>query len=222
MPGEADRFGVQRDCLARGDVPTHDGLGAVVDDRHRHPAEVRERPPVAVEEGLQVLAGGEATERIARVRQHHVERVDLGDAHVGEDVALVAPVDLGLSSRDDLEAAVQPRQLLGSDAEFLGDPRASLLNVEFDALIVAGEPVLRGQPLVDHRRLHQDLGPQHRIDQRRELVDLPGHHLATGRATRRSRRTREVLADRLAVQPCLPGDLRQAHRTGLQQAPKPP
>lgn len=29
-----------------GDVPAHHGLGPVVDDRGRHPTEVRERPPV--------------------------------------------------------------------------------------------------------------------------------------------------------------------------------
>lgn len=50
VPGERDGFRVERDCLARCDVPAHDGLGAVVDDRHRHPAEVRERLAVAVEE----------------------------------------------------------------------------------------------------------------------------------------------------------------------------
>ena len=55
VPGEADRFRVQRDRLARGDVPADDGLGPVVDDRIGHPAEVRERPPVAVEERRQVL-----------------------------------------------------------------------------------------------------------------------------------------------------------------------
>lgn len=56
VAGEADRLRIQRDLLARGDVPAHDGLGAVVDRRRRHLAEVLERPPVAVEERLQVLA----------------------------------------------------------------------------------------------------------------------------------------------------------------------
>jgi len=174
VAGKADRLGVQRDRLARGDVPAHDSLRAVVDDRHRYPAEVRERPAVAVEERLQVLAGGEAAERVARVRQRHVERVDLVDAHVSEDLALITPVHLGLSARDHLEPAVHPRQILGRDPEPFGDPRAGLLHVELDALVVPGEPVLVGQPLVDHGGLHQDLRPQHRVDQRRELVDHPG------------------------------------------------
>lgn len=63
VPGKGNRFRVQRDCLARGDVPAHDCLGAVVDDAHRHSAEVRERLPMAVEERRQVLAGGEAARR---------------------------------------------------------------------------------------------------------------------------------------------------------------
>ena len=66
---------------------------------------------MAVEEGLQVLAGSEAVERAAGVRQDHVEGVDLRDAYVGEDLALITPVHLSLGARDDLEAAVHPRQL---------------------------------------------------------------------------------------------------------------
>lgn len=41
VAGEADRLRVQQDCLARGDVPAHDGLGPVVDDRHRHASNMR-------------------------------------------------------------------------------------------------------------------------------------------------------------------------------------
>lgn len=70
---------------------------------------MRERGTVAVEERRQVLAGGEAAERVARVRQRHVEGVDLRDTDVGEDLALVTPVDLGLSTRHDLEPPVQTR-----------------------------------------------------------------------------------------------------------------
>ncbi len=89
VAGEADRFRMQRDRLTRGDVPADDGLGPVVDDRHRSPAEVRERPAAAVEERLQVLADGEAAERIAGLRECHVEGVDLRDAQVGENLALI-------------------------------------------------------------------------------------------------------------------------------------
>ncbi len=201
-----------------------DGLRAVVDDRHRHPTEVGERAAVAVEERLEVLAGGEAAERVARVRQRHVERVDLRDAHVGEDLALVAPVDLGLGAGDDLEAAVHASEFRRRDAEFLGDARPGLLNVELDPLVVAGEPVLRGQPLVDHRSLHQDFCPEHRVHQRRELVDHPRLRPPVRRPARRGCRTwcRQILADRLPVQPGLPGHLREADRPGLQQTPEAP
>ncbi len=71
---ECDRFRRPRDRLARGGVPVDDSLGAVIDEAQRHPCEVRERLGVAVEERREVLAGGEAAERITRVRQ----RVFLG------------------------------------------------------------------------------------------------------------------------------------------------
>lgn len=224
VSGESDRFGMQRHRLAGSDMPPDDGLGAVVDDRHRHPAEVRERPPVAVEEGLQILARGEAAERITGVRKGHVEGIDLPDAHMREGLALVAPVDLRLGAGDHLEPAVQARQFLRRDPEFLGDPGAGFLNVELDPLVVPGEPVLRDQAFMDDRGLHQDLGPQHRIDQRRELVDHSRPGPSVRRPLRRCFRAlrRQVLPDRLAVQPRLPGDLRQAQRTGLQQPPETP
>lgn len=41
VSGEGDRLRVRRDCLAGGDVPAHDRLGAVVDDAHRHPSNMR-------------------------------------------------------------------------------------------------------------------------------------------------------------------------------------
>lgn len=73
VAGEPDRLRMQRHGLARSDVASDDCLGPVVDDRHRDAAEMGEGPAVAVEEALQVLAGGETAERIARVRQRHVE-----------------------------------------------------------------------------------------------------------------------------------------------------
>ena len=69
------------------DVAADHRLGAVVDDRGRDPAEVGERAAVAVEERAQVLAGGEAAERVARVGQRPVERVDLRDAMTEQDLA---------------------------------------------------------------------------------------------------------------------------------------
>jgi hypothetical protein len=62
----------------------------------------------------QIHAGGEAGERIPRERQRHVERVDVADADVAEQVALSPPIDLGLGAGDDLEAAVQPSQRFSS------------------------------------------------------------------------------------------------------------
>src|SRR6476619_5046055 len=87
-----------------------DRLGAVVDDAARDTAEVGQRPAVAVEERAQILAGREAAERIPRIRQRHMERVDLHDPLLEQDGAFVAPVDLGLRPGDDLEPTMQPRQ----------------------------------------------------------------------------------------------------------------
>lgn len=65
------------------------------------------------EERRQSLAGREAAERIARLRERHVERVDLGDADMGEGLALI---HLGLSTRNDLEPTVQACQLARTEA----------------------------------------------------------------------------------------------------------
>lgn len=91
VTGETDRFRMQRDRLTWSDMAADDGLGPVVDDRHRRPTEVHERPAVAVEERLQVLAGGETAERVPRVRQRHMEGIDLRNAHMGEDLSLPPP-----------------------------------------------------------------------------------------------------------------------------------
>lgn len=60
-----------------------------------------------------VLAGGEAAERAPRVGQEHVERVDLRDSDVGEDLAHVFPVGLGLCCGDHFEPAVDAGQGAG-------------------------------------------------------------------------------------------------------------
>ena len=222
VPGERGRLRVQRDRLARRDVPAHHGLGPVVDDHPGHAAEVVERPPVAREERRQVLAGREAAERVPRVRQHHVERVNPRDAGMGEDAALVAPVDLGLRSRDHLEPAVQPRQLRRRVAQFGRDPGPGLLQVHLDPLVVPGEPVLPDQPLVDDRALEQDLRAQPRVDHRGIRRD---DLLAPARARRRLWRHGrtvffQVLLDGPPVQAGLPGDLRES-RPRLAQRPEP-
>ena len=213
---------MQRDRLARRDVPADHGPGLVVDDHAGDPAEVGERPPVARPERRQVLAGGEAAERVPRVRQHHVEGVDLRDPGMGEDAALVAPVDLGLRSRDHLEPAVQPRQLRRRIAQLGRDPGPGLLQVHLDPLVVPGEPVLPGQPFVDDGALQQDLGAQPRVDHRAvRRDDLPAPACARRRLRRRDRAVLfQVLLDGPPVQPGLTGDLRQA-RSGLPQRPEP-
>ena len=109
MVGERGRFRMQRHRQPGGDVAPDDGLGAVIDERARDATEVRERSPVTIPERRQIHAGGETAERVAGMRQHHVERIHLGDADMGQQVALVAPVNLRLRTRDDLEAAVQTR-----------------------------------------------------------------------------------------------------------------
>ncbi|RPK93802.1 hypothetical protein EES46_04975 [Streptomyces sp. ADI98-10] len=224
VPGESDRLRMQRNRLTWSNVPPRDRLGAVVDDAHRHAAEVRERLTMAVEERRQVLAGGEAAERDARVGQRHVKRVDLRNADMGEDLALIPPVDLGLSTRNDLEPTVQTRQFAWADTPFLRDPGPGFLQVELHPLIVDRDAVLLGQALVDHSSFEHDLGPEHCVDQRRDLVHHPPRPLICCLSLRPRERgwVLQVLADRPAVQPGLLRDLPQAHRTGLVQRTKPP
>ena len=90
MAGEGHRLGVRRGVLAPPQVPADHGLGSVVDDLGRHPAELGEGPPVAVVEGGQILAGDEAAERVTAVGQRHVEAGDAQLARRGGDRALVA------------------------------------------------------------------------------------------------------------------------------------
>jgi hypothetical protein len=96
-----------------------------------------------------------------------VERVDLRDPDVGQDAALITPVDLRLRAGHHLEPAVQPSQLISGVTQLRRDPRPRLLQVKLHPLVIAAEPVLRDQPLVDHGALQQQLGPQPRIHHRR-------------------------------------------------------
>ncbi|CAM5292279.1 hypothetical protein STENM327S_01305 [Streptomyces tendae] len=97
---------------------------------------------------------------------------------MSEDLALVAPIHLGLSSRDDLEPPVQTRQLARADAQFVRDPGPGFLQVELHPLVVDRDSVVLDQALMDHFSLEQDLGPEHRVDQRRNLVHHPPRPLA--------------------------------------------
>jgi len=126
---------------------------------------MRERSPVTIPERRQIHAGGETAERVAGMRQHQVERIHLGDADVGQQVALVAPVNLRLRTRDNLEATVQTAQrVLVPVNEFGGDPRPGLGKEHLDSLIVAGEAVLGDQPLMDHGPFQRQIGSQPRLD----------------------------------------------------------
>jgi hypothetical protein len=153
-----------------------------------------------------------------------VERVDLRDTHMREDHALVSPVNLSLSTRNHLEPAVQTREFTRANAQLVRDTGPCLLQVELHALVGASEPTLLDQAFVDHRPLDQDLRPQHRIDQRCNLVHHPPTRLAVRSPLRRRDRhlPRQVLADRPPVQPSLFRDLRQTHRPRLVQTAKPP
>ena len=54
MLGERGRLRMQRHRQLRCDVAFDDGFGGVVDDRARHPTEMREGPPVTVPESGQI------------------------------------------------------------------------------------------------------------------------------------------------------------------------
>lgn len=153
-----------------------------------------------------------------------MEGIDLFDADVREDLALVAPVHLGLGPWDDLEAAVQPAQFVRPDAQLGRDARPGLLQIELDALVVAGEAILLDQTLMHHRALDQQFCSQHRVDQGRHLGNHPRLRSLAAAAPRRARRSLrgEVLAHGLPVQTRLPGDLRDAHRTRRMQSAKTP
>jgi hypothetical protein len=57
---------------------------------------------------------------------------------MAEQVALIAPVDLGLRAGHDLEPAVQPAQsVVIGVGEFRGDQRPDLGQVGLDPLVVA-------------------------------------------------------------------------------------
>jgi hypothetical protein len=106
------------------------------------------------------------------MREHHVKRVHTRNPDVGEHVALITPVDLGLGAGDDLEAAVQPGQrVLINQRKLGGDQWSGLSQVHLGPLVVTGEAVLGYQPLVDHRRLQRDVGTKPRLDHRDERGD---------------------------------------------------
>ncbi|GGV55401.1 hypothetical protein GCM10010245_87760 [Streptomyces spectabilis] len=110
MPGESDRFGMQGHRLARGDVAPHDGLGAVIDDCHGHPAEVRERPPG---QSKKVSRSRLVVKQQNGSREY--ERAMWNEQTFPMPVCMrIPPVDLRLGARDHLEPAVQAHRRRGS------------------------------------------------------------------------------------------------------------
>jgi hypothetical protein len=70
---------------------------------------------------------------------------------MGQQVTLVAPVNLRLPTGDDLEAAVQtPQRGVVGLLQRGGDPRPGLGQEHLDPLVVTGEAVIGDQPLMDH------------------------------------------------------------------------
>ena len=116
-----------------------------------------------------------------------MEGVDGRNTDMAEQIALLAPIDLGLHARHHLEAAMQPGQpVVLAVAELGSNPRSGLDQEHLDPLIVAGEAVLGDQPLIDHRPLQVDGVAQPRLHQRNERGDqqrlraLPGAGAAGG------------------------------------------
>ena len=91
---------------------------------------------------------------------------------MGQQVALVAPVNLRLRTRDDLEAAVQTRQrVVVGLLQRGGDPRPGLGQEHLDPLIVTGEAVIGDQPLMDHGPFQGQIGSQPRLDPLHKRLD---------------------------------------------------
>jgi hypothetical protein len=107
---------------------------------------------------------------------------------MGEEIALVAPVDLGLRTWDDFEAAVQPGQWivvgLGQPG---GDPRSGFGQEHLDPLIVTAEPILGDQPLMDHRAFDGQIGAQPPLHHRYEWGDHQWLRPSPWRTDRRNR-----------------------------------
>jgi hypothetical protein len=140
---------------------------------------------------------------------------------MGEQITLVAPVDLGLGAGDDLEPAMLPHQrLILIITEFGGDPRPGLGQEHLHPLIGTGEPVLGDQPLVDHAALQRDVLAQPHLDH----ADERGDDLRLGAHPRRSGRgdrggvLGQVLPNGAPIDLALAGDLGIGSACSMQGA----
>jgi hypothetical protein len=102
---------------------------------------------------------------------------------MGEQVALLTPIDLSLGAGHYLEAAVQPAQpVLITVGEFDRDPRPGLGQEHLDPLVVAGEAMLGDQPFMDHRALDGRVGAQPRLHDGDKRADQQRLGARPGRA----------------------------------------
>src|SRR6266705_7160193 len=84
-----------------------------------------------------------------------------------------------------------------------------LADVDLHPLVVATQPMLGDQPLMDHARLQPRLGPQPGVDQAGVGVELAWARPAPGRCRQRGQSLRgQVALDGPPVMTGLPGDLR--------------
>ena len=99
-----------------------------------------------------------------------MEREDLPPE--GEQVALLAPVDLTLRTGEDLEPAKQPAQVVVIGVEQLVlEQRPHGREVHLHPLVMAGEAVISHQALVDDASLQRHIATQPRLDQSHERDD---------------------------------------------------
>ena len=140
---------------------------------------------------------------------------------MAEQVALLAPVDLGLRAGHDLEAAVQTGQrVLLALGELGSDPWPSLGQEHLDPLIVAGETMLGDQPLMNHRPLQRQISPQPRLNQRDERGDQQRLRALPRRRRRRNRGSifSQILTNRSPVTAALTADLSERSARSMQGA----
>jgi hypothetical protein len=121
-----------------------------------------------------------------------------------------------LSASQDLNAPVQVGRI-GRDTD---QPFPVLAHIHLDPLVVAVEPVLGDQPLVDRDRLELRLLGKPAVDEVGVRVDLARAGPTPGRPRRaRARLGRQITLDRSPIVPGLPGDL-GPRDPGLGQSPK--
>jgi hypothetical protein len=140
---------------------------------------------------------------------------------MGQQVTLIAPIDLSLSTRHHLETTVQTAQrVLVPVGEFGRDARPGLGQEHLDPLVVAGEAVLGDQPLMHHRAFDGQIGPQPPLHQRDEPGNQQRLRAHPGRAFRRNRGSilGQILTNRPPITAALTTDLSKRGACSMQGA----